>query len=190
MNFDKYRQERNLSWEVLIDCKISSLPVNLSTICKHYGIRIVKNSSLKNNKLQKNERGKSCIIQNKRIIIVRDNDPIEAQRYTITHEIRHFLSNDDIEERQAERFAIGILAPSCVLWALNICEPEDIAKLCNISITAAKIKAERMEILYKREQDFLQTRGYSCFLLSSLEKKVYNQFLPFIEKIKREMGIN
>ena len=124
------------------------------------------------------------IFQNQLILVVRDTDPMYIQRYTIAHEIGHILLGKDISEYEAERFAIGILAPSCVLWALDMHEPEDIAKLCNISITSARIRAERMVLLYKREQEFLGTRVHSCFLQSPLERKVYEQFKPFIDEYK------
>lgn len=77
-------------------------------------------------------------------------------------------------EYQAERFAIDILAPACVLWGLNLHTAEDIAKVCNISMQSAHIRAERMEILYKRNK----------FLTSPLEKQVFEQFSDFIKQYK------
>ena len=104
------------------------------------------------------------------------------------HEIGHIvMSHIQDEERyeyEHELFAIDVLAPATVLWELDMHEPEDIAKLCNISITSARIRAERMGLLYKREQEFLRTRGHSCFLQSPLERKVYEQFKPFIDEYK------
>lgn len=185
MNYEIYKNVRNASWQCLIDCAICALPVSLSTICRRFDIRIIKNSFLSMNQLKDNERGKSGLFQNQITIIIRDTDPMEVQRYTIAHEIGHILIGKDSSEYEAERFAIGILAPACVLWGLNIHEPEDIAKLCNISITSAKIRAERMNLLYKREQDFFKKYGRSCFLQSPLEQKVYKQFQSFIEENKR-----
>ncbi len=184
LNYEIYKNVRNASWQCLIDCCITSLPTNLANICKHFNIRIIENSSLKIHQLKDNERGKIMIFQNQLILVVRDTDPMYIQRYTIAHEIGHILLGKDIYEYEAERFAIGILAPSCVLWALNIHEPEDIAKLCKISITAARIKAKRMADLYHREQEWLKTKGFSCFLLTDLERKVYEQFKPFIDEYK------
>lgn len=135
-----------------------------------------------------NERGKIMIFENQFILVVRDTDPMCIQRYTIAHEIGHILLGKNISEYEAERFAIGIFAPVCVIWALYIHEPEGIANLCNISITSARIRAERMELLYKREQEFLKTRGHSCFLQSSLERQVYQQFKPFINEQKINLG--
>ena len=68
-------------------------------------------------------------------------------------------------------FASRLLAPACVLWALNARTPEEIAALCQISHQAAKFRAERMAILYERNR----------FLSSPLERKVYDQFKEFIE---------
>ena len=104
------------------------------------------------------------------------------------HEVGHIVMKhiqDKPEyEYEAERFAIDILAPACVLWGLNIHDPKNIKKLCNISITSAKKRADRMEILYKREQDFLNKYGHSCFLQSQLERQVFKQFRSFIEEQK------
>lgn len=107
-------------------------------------------------------------------IIVRDTDPLEVQRYTIAHEIGHIYLGKSITEYEAERFAIGILAPACVLWALDIHTAEDIAKLCDISMASDRIRAQRMETLYARNK----------FLLSPLERQVYSQFLGFIAQEK------
>ncbi len=115
MNYEIYKNTRNASWQCLIDCNISSLPVSLSQICRHFDIRIVKNSALGQNQLMDNERGKSSILQNKVTIIIFDTDSIDIQRYTIAHEIGHILIGQDSSEYEAERFAIGILAPACVL---------------------------------------------------------------------------
>ena len=184
MYYEIYKNVRNSSWKCLVDCAINSLPTSLSAICRHFNIRIIENSSLKKQQLKPEDRGKIFICQNQFIIVVRDTDPMEIQRYTIAHEIGHILLGKSISEYEAERFAIGILGPACVLWGLNIHEPEDISRLCNISITAARNRAKRMDLLYKREQEFLRTKGHSCFLQSPLERKVFEQFKPFIEENK------
>lgn len=102
----------------------------------------------------------------------------ERQRYSIMHELGHYLlgHSDYSEENeyQAERFAIDVLAPACVLWGLNLHSAEDIARVCNISITSARIRADRMEVLYKR----------NMFLSHPLERQVFNQFKNFISQSK------
>ena len=82
--------------------------------------------------------------------------------------------NDDPHETAANQVAARILAPACILWGLNLCKPEEIAQVCDISKQAATFRAERMEILYQR----------AMFLTSPLERQVYEQFLPFIKEFR------
>ena len=170
MSYENYKRARNASWECLINCSIDKLPTDLSQICHHYGIRIIKNSDLTINKLTADEKGKVVKIDNRCYIVVRDTDAIPIQRYTIAHELGHILI-EQASEYEAERFAIGILAPACVLWGLKIKSPEEISERCNISIKAAKIRAQRMQDLYKRNK----------FLTEPIERKLYKQFEPFID---------
>lgn len=169
MIYNNYKKTRNASWKCLIECNITKLPTDLSQICRHYGIQIVKNSNLTASKLCPDERGKAIKLDEKYYIIVRDSDSVQAQRYTIAHEIGHILINS-ASEYEAERFAIGILAPACVLWGLNLKTPGEIAKACNISIKSASIRAQRMQVLYERNK----------FLIDPLERKLYQQFESFI----------
>ncbi len=120
--------------------------------------------------LLESERGKTIYIDGQCFIIIRDTEPMPMQRYTIAHEIGHILLGQDSTEYEAERFAIGILAPACILWALELNIPQEIASICNISIHSATIRAERMTILKQRNK----------FLVHPLEQQVYNQFKQFI----------
>lgn len=184
MNYQSYKNARDASWSLLIDVSISSLPVDIKPILKYLNIKVHKDT---NTQKASNERGYSVLKDNSYHIIVPDC-PIPQKRYTIMHEVGHIVMKhiqDKPEyEYEAERFAIDILAPACVLWGLNIHDPKNIKKLCNISITSAKKRADRMEILYKRERDFLIKYGHSCFLQSQLERQVFRQFRSFIEEQK------
>lgn len=171
LNYEMYKNARDASWNCLIECQIDRLPVNVFQICKHYNLSIIKNSSLTTNKLKPNERAKNMLISGKYYVIVDDSETIQAQRYSILHEIGHILIRN-ASEYEAERFAIGVLAPACVLWGLNVHTAKDIAKLCNISPTSAQIRAKRMEVLYQRNK----------FFLSPLEKQVFAQFQEFIKE--------
>ena len=93
------------------------------------------------------------------------------------------LSNE-IEE-SADDFAAKVLAPACVLWALKVKDAKEIENLCLIPPLYARRRAERMAELYKRENKFLAQRGYSCFLTSALEKKVYENFTDYIGEMKK-----
>lgn len=130
--------------------------------------------------LRTDERGRVVNENGNLHIIVRDT-PVPQKRYTIMHEIGHIVlghtedsGNYDVDEYAAERFAIGVLAPACVLWGIGVKTAEEIAKLCNISITAAKNREKRMDVLYARNK----------FLISPLEKQVFEQFTDFINNKK------
>ena len=64
-------------------------------------------------------------------------------------------------------------------------EAKQIAALCSISLPAARFRAARMAELYERERAFLMTRGRSCFLLSPLERQVYEAFADYIAAHRR-----
>lgn len=189
INYGKYKNVRNAAWQVLIDYNINKLPVKVTNIVKQANIKLLNNSDcifLKSNQL-----GVSIHLENEWYIIVDDTMKIERIRFTIAHELGHiFLGHESLlhrtpnsifiekpeEETEADMFASRLLAPSCVLWGLNLHTPEEIAKICNISYQAAAYRAKRLEILYKR----------NMFLTSELEKQVYSNFSEFINNYKKE----
>lgn len=110
-------------------------------------------------------------------------------RFTIAYEIGHIVLGhlssganaicnrepapyDSIIEYQANIFASRLLAPACVLRALDANTPEKIAQYCDISLQSAQIRAERIQTLKSRNK----------FGLSPLEAKVYRQFWWFIRR--------
>lgn len=173
MNYQTYKNTRDASWYFLIEHKVDSLPLNLKKIVADMGIFVRRDNR---GILKHNEMGLTVETEKNILIIVRESD-IQQRRYTISHELGHItlghirkesVTRDD--EYSAERFAIGILAPACVLWGIGIKSAEDIAELCNISISSARKRAVRMNELYSRNK----------FLTSVLERKVYEQFSDFI----------
>ena len=188
LNYGIYKDVRNAAWKCLLDCKIDRLPVNLKKITEYLSIRVIKNSSV--NLLSPSENGASILYANECFIIIDDENTLQRCRFTIAHELGHILlghptrdgyhartiDKDRPEiEREADIFASRLLAPACVLWGLNLHTAEEIAKVCNISISAAIIRAERMDVLYKRNK----------FLISPLERKVYEQFSGFIDNYRK-----
>lgn len=176
MNYEVYKSSRDASWKFIIKHKIQSLPVDLKKIVSEMGIKVKKDIS---GILDYTERGKVIKEKGQFTIIIRESD-ICQNRYTIMHEIGHIVFGHDEsydeknDEYTAERFAIDVLAPACVIWGLDIHSAEDIQKLCQISLTSAKIRAERMESLYKR----------NMFLSHPLERQVFTQFRNFIRNYK------
>lgn len=186
MNYGVYKTVRNASWQCLIDYKIKELPINLKNIAQNANIKIINNSDV--NILIPSESGAAILRNNKWYIIIDDENSIQRCRFTVAHELGHiFLGHSlyckedftrmvnkerSLVESEADIFASRLLAPACVLWGLHIHSAEDIAKVCNLSITAAKIRAERLNLLYKQNK----------FFVSPLERMVFEQFKDFIEK--------
>lgn len=189
MNYSIYKNVRNASWHCLIDCNIKSLPIKINDVIKPYNGKVLFDS--KYHELKDGQSGKVIVIDGNPIIFVNDLETIERQRFTAMHELGHFLLGhltmypDGLlraplrykpeEETAADVFAARILAPSCVLWGLNLHSAEEISKACRISYTAAEIRAERMELLYQRNK----------FLTSPLEKELYKRFEDFIRENKK-----
>lgn len=186
-NYDIYKYARDAAWQFLIDNNVSELPLKLSAICRNKGYRLLLDS--KGTYLQSNDRGATFLKDGQWQIVLNASDSVQVRRYTLAHELGHIFLRHTLhdgkfgrsfgiqrtpktpEEYQAERFAVDILAPACVLWGLNLHTAEDIAKICNISIQSAKIRAERMELLYQR----------NMFLSHLLERQVFQQFSEFVK---------
>ena len=184
MLYGVYKTARNASWQCLSDYKVDSLPVKVSEIAKQAGIVILKNSDV--NELEEGQSGLTTWQDGKFYIVYRDTEPSYRCRFTIAHELGHiflghvmidtpmyrtFAINND-NESAANVFARDLLAPACVLHELGITNATDIAKLCNISPTAAGYRAERMAILEAR----------NAWYMHPLEHQVYRQFEKFIRE--------
>lgn len=183
MIYGKYKNVRNAVWQTFIDYNITELPVPVNQLAKKLGIKIIKNSDI--HELKKGERGITIEIDGKWYIVFDDTEPVPVCRFTVAHELGHILLGHmmtqtvkyrtfavrDETEQSADMFAIRLLAPACVLHELQAFNTGEIAKLCNISITSAGFRAERMQILEKRNKWYLHP----------LEREVYKQFENFIK---------
>lgn len=179
MNYNDYKVSRDLSWQILLNEGVTELPVMVGALCRQMGIVLRYFSPTDDND------GYSTIINGQPMIFVSDQCIPTRQRFTAAHELGHILlghvgryqlvnrepdPKDNPIEQAANVFASRLLAPACVLWALNARTPEEIADLCQISHQAATFRAERMALLYERNK----------FLSSPLERAVHQQFSDFI----------
>lgn len=189
MNYGVYQNVRNAAWQCLLDAGITELPVSVTKIAQHFDVTIVKNSV--HGWLNPSQSGISYQSESGEwLIVYDDSDSTGRKRFTIAHELGHILLGHPLREgeqhtrvfnkerpeveKEADMFAARILSPACVLWALDLHTPEEIAERCQISYAAAKYRAERMQILYSRQK----------FLTSPIERKVFEAFKPWIEQQK------
>lgn len=200
-----YEQARNEAWRLLIRIGANCLPVDPIQICKQEGIEVFSYeegqeliSALKLKSHAEQTDGFAVAPLGKKLIFYNQNNVPGRRRFTIAHELGHYLCGDvsftyptvsnrepeecDSEtERRANMLAARILSPACVLWGCHVSSAEQTGKMCYLSDTAAFWRWKRLQELYEREKWFLKTKGRSCFLQHPLERMVYKQFQSYIQ---------
>lgn len=196
MDYQTYTQARDLSWRVLLETKTNALPVKISSICKYYGVTL-RSYAAGAPLIETLNLTQQCQISDGFSIrrggyffaFYNGTQPPGRVRFTIAHELGHIVlghlghdqhtiynrepSPDDLPEEQAANvFASRLLAPACVLHALGAVTPEQIANVCDISLTAARYRAGRMGILDARGK----------YGTSPLERQVMAQFQAYINQ--------
>lgn len=181
MDYREYKRSRDLAWEILLREGVRELPVPLGKLCRGMGIQVGYFDPEPGG-----SDGFSLMLGDRVGIAISRRCSVERQRFTCAHELGHILlghvgqyelvnresdPEDSPVERAANVFASRLLAPACVLWALDARTPERIAEICGISLQSATFRAQRMELLWKRDR----------FLTSPLERQVYEQFRDFIQ---------
>lgn len=192
--YKNYQQARDAAWQILIDCHVSALPVNVGQICKQLGIpaytyrvaaKVIADAGL--SAQQAATDGFTLFLGGKAYIFYDDTRPAGRQRFTIAHELGHIIlghvgdgqytlvnrepdPKDDPHETQANQFAARILAPACVIHAMGVTRAEDISRICNISLPAAQFRAARLAVL----------EGRGKYLSHPLERRVFEQFTGFL----------
>lgn len=194
--YEHYKQARDMSWKVLLECGITELPINLGNIADFYNIKVILYSDTNLTQLFQKDvlSGDGFIANNNNEKQIYINDKINnrnSRRFTLAHELGHGILNHDIgiihyrnseidsqtdmQELEANVFARDILMPATVLAALDIHTPDEIMKLCDVSRKSAEIRAERMEDLYRR----------NMFNHHPSERKIREQFDDFIRNYRK-----
>ena len=196
--YGRYCGYRDAAWRCLYDYEIDHLPVDVRRIASESGLRVVMDAEL--HMLRSGERGMAFFDGVRWSIVIDGNQTVEGMRYTIAHEMGHIFLGHGLEtesmalaapdrlmrpeltalhEREADNFAIRLLCPACVLWALDLHTAQEIATACRVPMAEAKKRAARMTTLYKR----------NCFLSGELERKVFSRFEGCIREEQRKYGL-
>lgn len=185
MFYGMYREIRDSAWQCLLDFQIDRLPVNVAQIAAQTDICLLNDTTAR--QLRCYEHGRSFFDGTHWIIVYNDRHSEETSRYTIAHELGHiflghelqyccrthvyYFPNTPLAERQADRFALRLLCPACILAALNLYQAEDITRYCHVMPSLAARRAKRMRQLCRQEY----------FLNTPLEQRVYEQFRPYVK---------
>lgn len=192
MELENYKNIRDYVWKTLIGGKVKSLPVDLFELCRNlsrkpkvkinlYNYTYGFNMDLITPQMVKGKVAFTTKIFNEVYIFYNDNIyPNARVRYAIAHEIGHLVLKHNykksmmtVKEREAEanKFAILLLAPAIVLHCCNAIKTNDIMMICDISYSAAKIRAKSMATYEKLNK-------YDTL---ALEREVHKAFQEFID---------
>ncbi len=173
MNYKNYQKARDLSWQVLIDCQITTIPIPVVAICNHYKIPVFKFCDSEEFESEKRlNDGFAVNCNGNYTIFYNEKCKKERSRFIIAHELGHILlkhleTTENDQEFMANVFASRLLAPSCIIQAKKCTTIDEIRQTFNISREFAKNRLERNFELNKR----------GMFLSHPLEQKVYQQFV-------------
>ncbi len=201
-----YKKARDLAWRILLDARVSSLPVNLMAICKHYKINIFtyKQGAHFIDELDLTEHTKdNDAFSIRSVIFYNDETSPQRQRFSIAHELGHIFlhtneqsaatvynrepsHNDDPIEAEANIFASRLLIPLCVIQFLNLNSAKEISEFCDVSYSAAQSRYTRLCEIRKRNSERRKSKNHGTFLISKLERQVIENFKEYIEKNKKD----
>ena len=88
MNYRKYQNARDLAWRVLINEKVTALPVDVVALCHRLGIKV------KYYQPEDDNDGYCTIFLGRPWIFVSQKCTTARQRFTVAHELGHFRSEE------------------------------------------------------------------------------------------------
>lgn len=192
MLYKRYQSARDAAWRMLIQCKVTHLPVDVEEMARHIGVDIQPGPDVSGAAARSiRKKGKWCIQ-------VQQNLPFSRYRFAVAHELGHLVlqhktvrledgtytfegrqnAGDVLMEAQtdadtdADMFAIRLLAPACALHELGYLDERRIGDACVLPPEAARMRAERMQLLNQR----------NVYFTHPLERQLQRQFRPYVGK--------
>jgi len=186
-----YYNVRNNAWEFLIKNKVERFPLNLQNLannnnwvifsykqfCKLQGIN-------ENDLIKKYPDGFTVKTKNapRYIICYNENNIKQRNRFTICHEfghiiLQHIYNKTNKLETEANMFAARILMPMLLIKEFNLENAQSLMNIFDVSIEAATHRLSRYNEIKHR----------NMFYNNPIEKRLYNQLKPFINKTKENL---
>jgi len=197
-SYMRYRNIRTMAWELLIRHEVKELPVDVIGIAEKLAVKVLSYDNAEElimtcalETLRTSNDAFSLYTDRWYILFDAER---ETQRFAIAHELAHILlkhttakkkigvftayhstwNRDEptmrAEEQEANRFAVRLLAPACVIRHLRQRDAHSIAMLCGLPRREAFERAERMDKLIAKGN----------FLIQNEEARVYEQFETFL----------
>lgn len=130
-NSDDYNKMAKLAIDIIIDYDIKSFPIDEKDICRKLGLKLVPYSAYsKGNQLLLRKKSEDAFFSPATKFTpptIFYNDKIKSrgrQRYSVFHEVKHFVNNDlddsDYNDDMADYFAKYMMCPVPYLIKANI----------------------------------------------------------------------
>lgn len=132
-------QIKQASLQVYTDCNVTAFPLSCVSILNHYGLKLYSYTELgfKNPELYQicRKYSKDAFLYGS-VICYNDEMSMERTRFTLMHELGHFILHTD-NETAANQFASHLLAPRCIVEKSKLTNADDVSALFGISRKAA-----------------------------------------------------
>lgn len=192
MLYKSYLAAQAAALETLLDCGVDSLPVGLSSICRHLGVylrtyaqgyNILKVYSLGDRMIRSD--GLLLRVGEQPIILYNGFRSGGRQRFSIAHELGHLVLGHDEQpasrekqalETAANAFAGSLLSPLPVLMAIGVQSSGQIEYLCSISYQAAQLRMSQISRLLER--------GYRPS--GKAERELCRRFKPYLDSLRQQ----
>ena len=145
-----------------VERRLSVPPIDLDGLARDLGLRVAY-QSLPHEILGKIERQPPTYL-----ITINSDDPVRRRRFTLAHELSHYLLHRDLIgdgivddglyrsalstaiERQANRYAAGLLMPAGLVrqaWRAGCTTPEAMSERFNVSAQSAQIRLRDLNLV-------------------------------------------
>ena len=204
--YQNYATSRDAAWEALLRSDVNACPIDLAKACK--ALRIATHRYQTNMPLiealgatdMTDADGFSLRKDGRWHIFYRETSDGRNDRVVVAHELGHiilkhrtvtrlspigtlycFARDNRILEDEANMFAARFLVPAVVCWGLyRTSDITMIQSIFDVPEKLAKERSDRLGKLYERERIRLNQGKQTPFLMSRLERCVYNQFADWI----------
>ena len=178
-----YDEIDKVIYQIYQDYDIRSFPIDAVDVCKKLGVALVPYSAFPEGDrwlLEKKSKQGFFVKESKELpptIYYNDNfGSMGAIRFTIFHELKHYIYNDDNDEDDdlADYFARHFMGPTPYLMLKGLDSPNDIVSFCDMSMEAAINACSN--ILSRRNKYGMNLFDYEVSLIGHLEPVLMETF--------------
>lgn len=182
----RYHEIQSQILDVYETCKIQAFPFDCHKVLEHYGYRIFTYQQLRktNDRLYRyccRLSDDAFHYKDFKIVAYDETKLWQRIRFSLMHELGHIILNHTEEtpqtENEANYFASHILVPRMAIYYSRCRNKESVAKLFDISLSAAELALDDYEIWYKKASKHmspLDRRMYLHFYDSSSKSFIYH----------------